>query len=91
MIKVVSVQPLDDYKLRIKLSNGRQGVFDVKPYLDLEVFRELKDERYFFNARVDYGTVVWPHEQDIAPDTIEVDLQPETGRELSWASDNRKK
>jgi hypothetical protein len=77
MTKVVSVEPLDNYKLRIILSDGRKGIFDVAPYLDLEVFQELKKPGYFRRVYVDYGTVVWPHEQDIAPDTIEVDLKPD--------------
>ena len=77
MIKVVSVKPLEGYKLRLTLSDGRSGIFDVLPYLEMEVFRELKDPQYFCRVYVDYGTVVWPHEQDIAPDTIEVDLEPD--------------
>ena len=77
MIKVISVEPIEGYKLRLKLSDGRRGIFDVSPYLDMEVFRELKDQQYFRRVYVSYGTVVWPNEQDIAPDTIEVDLQPE--------------
>jgi hypothetical protein len=43
----------------------------------MKVFQELKNPEYFRRAYIDYGTVVWPHEQDIAPDTIEIDLQPE--------------
>jgi hypothetical protein len=77
VIKVVSVEPIEGYKLRLKLSDGRKGIFDVSPYLDMEVFKELKDPQYFRRVCINYGTVAWPHEQDIAPDTIEVDLQPE--------------
>ena len=76
MIKVISVEPLENYKLSLKLSDGRKGIFDVSPYLEMEVFQELKNPEYFRRAFIDYGTVVWPHEQDIAPDTIEVGLQP---------------
>lgn len=77
MIKVLSVEPLENYKLRLILSDGRKGIFDVSPYLNMEVFQELKNPKYFRRAYINYGTVAWPHEQDIAPDTIEVDLQPE--------------
>jgi hypothetical protein len=77
MVSVVAVEPLEDYKLRIKLSDGRTGIFDVLPYLNKGVFRELKDQNYFRRVYVDCDTVVWPHEQDIAPETIEMLLQPE--------------
>ena len=73
----VTCEPLENYKLRIRLSDGRKGIFDVSPYLDKGVFRELKNPEYFSRVYIDYGTVVWPHEQDIAPDTIECLLQPE--------------
>ena len=91
MIKVKSVEPLENYKLKITLSNGRKGIFDVSPYLDRGVFRELKDPRYFRRVYVDYGTVVWPNEQDIAPDTIEMLLQPEStsNKSPSRVADNR--
>jgi hypothetical protein len=77
VIKVLAVEPLEGYKLRLKLSDGRKGIFDVSPYLDMEVFRELKDPQYFRRVYINFGTVVWPHEQDIAPDSIEIDLLPE--------------
>jgi hypothetical protein len=34
------------------------------------VFQELRDVDYFKQARPEGGTVVWPHEQDICPDTL---------------------
>jgi hypothetical protein len=34
------------------------------------VFQELNDVNYFLMAKVEHGTVVWPHEQDICPDTL---------------------
>ena len=80
---VIDVEPLEDYKIRVKLSNGKYGIFDVTPYLESDFFRELKNTRYFFKVYVDYGTVVWPHEQDIAPETIELEMIPDqiaTGR-----------
>ena len=40
MVKVISVEPMADYKLKIELSNGRKGVFDVSPYIDKGVFKK---------------------------------------------------
>lgn len=75
--KVITVEPLDDYKLRVRLSNGRKGIFDVSKFIDKGVFQELKDPNYFCRVYIDYGTVVWPNEQDIDPELIEMELQPE--------------
>jgi hypothetical protein len=71
--RVEDVKPIADYRLEITFSNGENGVYDCRPLLDFGVFRELKDEAYFRQARAIGGTVVWPHEQDICPDTLYLD------------------
>ena len=68
--RVKAVVPRDDYKLEITFTNGEAGVFDCTPLLDFGVFGELRDLNYFRQARAAGGTVVWPHEQDICPDTL---------------------
>ena len=47
MNKITAVTANDDYSLDIKFSDGSLKRFDAKPYLDYEVFRELKDLNYF--------------------------------------------
>jgi hypothetical protein len=73
--RVRDVVPTDDHKLEITFTNGEVGVFDCAHLLDFGVFREFQDIRYFRLARVEGGTVVWPHEQDICPDTLYEDSQ----------------
>ncbi len=68
--RVKAVIPKDDYKLEITFSNGEIGVFDCPPLLDIGVFKEFRDLSYFRQARAVGSTVVWPHEQDICPDTL---------------------
>ena len=68
--RVVAVTPTDDFKLEITFTNGETGVFDCSSLLNFGVFKELRDLDYFKRAFVDGGTVVWPHEQDICPDTL---------------------
>lgn len=75
MIKVVSVEPTEDYLLKVKLSNGKRGIFDVKPYLNKGIFKELKDSRYFKSVKIAFSGIMWPHEQDFSTDTIEFELQ----------------
>jgi hypothetical protein len=71
--RIKSVKPLEDYQLLLKFTNGEQGVYDCKPLLNLGVFKELQNRAYFKQAVVLDGTVSWPHEQDICPDTLYLD------------------
>jgi len=38
---VKTVKPLPDYRIYVEVADGRKGIFDMKPYLDRGVFREL--------------------------------------------------
>jgi hypothetical protein len=66
---------LDDYEIYVELEDGRKGVFDLKPYLNHGVFRELQDKKYFDQVGIVFGAVTWPHEQDIAPETLAAGLK----------------
>ncbi len=72
---VIDFEILPDYKIKVTLSNGDSGVFDVKPYLEKGVFKELKDYKYFKRARIEFGTITWPNEQDFSPETIEIKME----------------
>jgi hypothetical protein len=77
--RVEAVIPSEGYKLEITFSNGEVGVYDCTPLLDFGVFKELRDMNYFQRARAEGGTVVWPHEQDICPDTLYEDAKKKNG------------
>jgi hypothetical protein len=74
MVKVTHVEPRENHTLYVKLSNGIDGIFDVRPYLELGIFTELKDENYFTKVKAAFGGVMWPNEQDFSPETIEHEL-----------------
>jgi hypothetical protein len=63
---VKTVKPLPDFRIYVEIEDGRKGIFDLKPYLDHGVFRELLDVHYFNQVGIVLGAVTWPHEQDIA-------------------------
>ncbi len=73
---IKTVKPLPDYKIYVETMAGRKGIFDVKPYLDLGPYRELRDIKYFNKASVERGSVIWPHKQDIPPETLLAELLP---------------
>jgi hypothetical protein len=66
----MAVVPKDDFKLEITFANGEVGIFDCANLLTFGVFKELADVSYFEQAGVLHGTVAWPNEQDICPDTL---------------------
>jgi Protein of unknown function (DUF2442) len=76
MIKVVDVRANNDFTLDLKFSDGSVKRFDVKPYLKYEVFTELNDFNYFKKVKLAFGTIQWPNEQDIAPDTLFLEGTP---------------
>jgi hypothetical protein len=79
MKKVVAVKANEDFSLDLKFNDGSVGRFDVKPNLDFGVFTELKDVQYFNQVKIASGTIQWPHEQDISPDTLNLESVPING------------
>ena len=76
--RVSKVSATDNYKLHLVFTNGEKKVYDCTKLLNFGVFKELKDKHYFKKVRVLDGTVVWPHEQDICPDTLYLDSVKQT-------------
>lgn len=74
---VKTVKPRSDYRLYVEIADGRKGIFDVKPYLDHGVFRELRNLDYFNQVNIVFGALTWPHQQDIAPETLLAGIVPD--------------
>ncbi|OYT13808.1 MAG: hypothetical protein B6I19_03250 [Bacteroidetes bacterium 4572_114] len=68
--KLQKVRPLDDYLLLLTYENGEKRKFDVKPYLDLGIFKELKDKTVFNTVRKSFDTIEWANEADLDPEII---------------------
>ena len=68
--QVKQVEPMPHYRLRVQFENDEIKEFDTTPFLDKGVFKELKNEAYFKQVRVAFGSVEWPHEQDFSKDTL---------------------
>jgi len=67
--RIIKVNPMDMYKLKLRYETGEVKVFDVAPYITGAWFGELADASYFKSARiVNNGEgIEWPNGQDIAP------------------------
>ena len=68
--RVEDVKPNPDYTLTVTFINGEVKVFDVKPYLDKGIFRELRDKGLFNSVKPFLGSIQWRNGQDFCPDTL---------------------
>jgi hypothetical protein len=71
MPRIVSVKPLDEYRLEVVFSDGIHGVVSLTDRLFGPVFEPLRDVALFQQVTVDeYGAVCWPNGADLAPDAL---------------------
>jgi hypothetical protein len=72
-LAIKNVQPLDDYLLLLTFENGEERQFDLKPYLNIGIFRELKDLTLFKTVRKSFDTIEWENNADIDPEILYTD------------------
>ena len=63
----------DDHHVRVSFEDGLTAEVDLSYLLDYGgVFEPLRDIGYFRRLRADpeAGTIVWPNEADVAPETL---------------------
>ena len=67
---VVSVEYKDDYILSIVFDNGECGLLDMKPYLDLGVFKRIRNPGIFETVHVSFDTIAWESGADLDPEFV---------------------
>ena len=68
--QITSVEPKSGYHLVVTFDTGERGVFDMTPYLQYPCYARLRDAGYFSLAKTERGTVVWPNDEDVAPEAL---------------------
>ena len=68
--RVKHVKPEHDFTLLITFDNGEVKKFDVKPYLGIGLFKELKDLSLFNSVKPYLGSIQWSNGVDLCPDTL---------------------
>ena len=69
-LSVKSVTPLADYKLLLTFENDEDRVFDVKPYLGIGKFSELKDVALFNSVSISFDSIEWANHLDLDPEFL---------------------
>ena len=70
LLDVVGVEARPNRTLVLEFENGERRLFDMVPFLDRKPFSVLAAGPLFLRARIESGTVVWPGNLDIAPETL---------------------
>ena len=69
-LAVKDVVPVKDYQLILTFENGEKRKFDMRPYLETGIFKELKDEVQFNTVHLSFDTVEWNNDADLDPEDL---------------------
>lgn len=71
MLEIRVVEPLHGRTVRLTLTDGAVVERDLSDLLHGPLLSRLaSDDRLFRSVTVNYGTLVWPGDLDIAPETL---------------------
>lgn len=70
LVRTTSVEVIGDHRLRVTFDNGAEGEVDFSRHRWNGVFAPLKDPAYFAQVQLGLGTIVWPNEVDVDPETL---------------------
>lgn len=70
-MKIIKIISEDDFKLQLFLDDGNIKYFNVKPYLNEGIFKELQDINLFKKIEVDeLGGIKWSNGACLSKDTL---------------------
>jgi hypothetical protein len=67
---IKEVRPQENYILLLTFENGEKRQFDMKPYLDIGIFQDLKDLNLFKTVRTSFDSIEWDNEADFDPEVL---------------------
>jgi Protein of unknown function (DUF2442) len=70
LVRTIDAEVIGDHRLRLRFEDGAEGEVDFSRIGWTGVFAPLENPDFFARVRVDLGTVVWPNDADIAPETL---------------------
>ncbi len=67
IVKITKVEKLDGFRLRLRFSDGTEGVRDLSDIVAEggPMVEPLKDPPFFARVFLEYGTLAWPNGFDL--------------------------
>jgi hypothetical protein len=75
-LAIKNVKPQDNYLLLLTFENGEERQFDMKPYLEIGIFKELKDPSLFKTVKTSFDAIEWANKADSDPEILYQKSQP---------------
>lgn len=77
LVRVKSVEPLENFRVRLIFQNDAQKEIDLEKFLRGEIFEPIRnDPKVFRSVKIVGGTIGWDNGADIDPDVLYYDLKP---------------
>lgn len=67
---IKDIEVLEDYKILIKYENGKIKIYDMKPSLNYEAFKNLKNYELFKKVHPAGETIEWETGEDVNPEDL---------------------
>ncbi|MBI5727016.1 MAG: DUF2442 domain-containing protein [Ignavibacteriales bacterium] len=74
--RIINVEPLAEYKLKLFFSSGEIKIMNITPYLEIGDFNELKDVPLFNSVKPFLGSIQWSNGLDLCPDCLYLESVP---------------
>lgn len=69
-LAITDVRAIENYKIILVFEDKSVKLFDMHPYLEKGIFKELKDENLFRSVIVSFDSIKWLNNADIDPETL---------------------
>ncbi|MEQ8186441.1 MAG: DUF2442 domain-containing protein [Candidatus Eremiobacterota bacterium] len=73
---IKEVIPLPDYELLLTFENKEKKKFDLKPYLNKGIFKELNKVDLFNTVKISFDTIQWDNNADLDPEFLYINSIP---------------
>ena len=68
--QVIAAEPMEGIRVLVSFENGVRGVFDCTYLTKDPYWAKLKSPAFFRQVKAEYGTLCWPEDIDVAPESI---------------------
>jgi hypothetical protein len=79
MIKLIAVEPKEQYRLLLRFSDDSHGVLDFASFVDAatEMTEPLRDPAFFARHFIELGALAWPNGLEFSAGALHQRLQDE--------------